>query len=213
MIFKISGTFFKAQVDHLGNNYIPGTYGKYGKMHEIDPVQVLNYRHLSIEHVSSFLFMKFSFWSIGKSNESYIKEGVEIFTKRINHYFTAEWTIIPVPKNAGMMSEMDLKKKEGNIILEWLKPDDYLVALDEKGKILNSESLASFIQQRASESTKNIVFVIGGAFGLDDMVLQKAKLKWSLSQLTFPHQLVRLILSEQIYRACTILHNEKYHHK
>jgi 23S rRNA (pseudouridine1915-N3)-methyltransferase len=99
------------------------------------------------------------------------------------------------------------------IILDWLKADDFLVALDEKGKQLTSEGLSLFIQQRATESTKNIVFVIGGAFGLDEMVLQKAKLKWSLSQLTFPHQLVRLILAEQIYRACTILQNEKYHHK
>jgi len=157
--------------------------------------------------------MKLSFWTIGKTNEAYVKEGIEVFTKRINHYFTAEWTIIPVPKNAGMMSEMDLKKKEGAIILDWLKADDFLVALDENGKQFSSEGLAEFIQQRATESTKNIVFVIGGAFGLDDMVLQKAKIKWSLSKLTFPHQLVRLILAEQVYRACTILKNEKYHHK
>ena len=157
--------------------------------------------------------MKLSFWTVGKSNEAYVKDGIEVFTKRINHYFNAEWTIIPVPKNAGMMSEMDLKKKEGAIILDWLKADDFLVALDENGKQLSSEGLAEFIQQRATESTKNIVFVIGGAFGLDEMVLQKAKLKWSLSKLTFPHQLVRLILAEQIYRACTILKNEKYHHK
>lgn len=157
--------------------------------------------------------MKLSFWTIGKSNEAYVKDGIEVFTKRINHYFNAEWTIIPVPKNAGMLSEMDLKKKEGTIILEWLKADDFLVALDENGKQFSSEELADFIQQRATESKKNIVFVIGGAFGLDEMVLQKAKLKWSLSKLTFPHQLVRLILAEQIYRACTILKNEKYHHK
>ena len=157
--------------------------------------------------------MKLLFWSIGKSNEPYVKEGVEEFTKRIRHYFPVEWTIIPMPKNAGMMSEMDLKKKEGAIILEWLKPDDYLVALDEKGKEFTSEKFAGFLQQRATESTRQIVFVIGGAFGLDEMVLQKAKLRWSLSQLTFPHQMVRLILAEQVYRACTILHHEKYHHK
>lgn len=111
------------------------------------------------------------------------------------------------------MSEMDLKKKEGEIILQWLKPDDYLVALDEHGKQFSSEALADFLQERATASTKNIVFVIGGAFGLDEQVLKKAKTTWSLSQLTFPHQLVRLILAEQVYRACTILHNEKYHHK
>jgi 23S rRNA (pseudouridine1915-N3)-methyltransferase len=157
--------------------------------------------------------MKISLWSIGKANESYVKEGIADFTKRISKYFPVEWTIIPVPKNAGMMSEMDLKKKEGEIILQWLKQDDYLVALDEHGRQLSSEGLSEFLQERASASTKNIVFIIGGAFGLDEAVLKKAKLKWSLSQLTFPHQLVRLILAEQVYRACTILKNEKYHHK
>jgi 23S rRNA (pseudouridine1915-N3)-methyltransferase len=157
--------------------------------------------------------MKISLWSIGKSNESYIKEGVEEFTKRISKYFPVEWTIIPVPKNAGMLSEMDLKKREGEIIFQWLKPDDYLIALDEHGKQFTSEGLALFIQQRASESTKHLVFLIGGAYGLDEPVLKRAKTKWSLSQLTFPHQLVRLILAEQVYRACTILRNEKYHHR
>jgi 23S rRNA (pseudouridine1915-N3)-methyltransferase len=157
--------------------------------------------------------MKISLWSIGKSNESYVKAGIEDFTKRISRYYPVDWTIIPVPKNAGMLSEMDLKKKEAEIVLQWLRPDDYLVCLDENGKGLSSEGLAQFIQARSNESVKNIVFLIGGAFGLDDQILNKAKLKWSLSQLTFPHQLVRLILAEQIYRACTILRNEKYHHK
>jgi 23S rRNA (pseudouridine1915-N3)-methyltransferase len=157
--------------------------------------------------------MKLSLWTVGKANESYVKEGIAEFTKRLGRYFPAEWTIIPVPKNAGMLSEMDLKKKEGEIILQWLKPEDYLVALDERGKSFTSETLAAFLQDRAMDSTKNIVFLIGGAFGIDEAVLQKAKLKWSLSALTFPHQLVRLILAEQLYRACSILHNEKYHHK
>ena len=157
--------------------------------------------------------MKIQFWSIGKNNEAYIKSGVEEFTQRISKYYKVEWNIIPVPKNAGMMSEMDLKKKEGEMILNFLNKEDYLVALDEKGKQLSSEGLADFIQKRANESTKTIVFLIGGAFGLDDAVLQRANFKWSLSQLVFPHQLVRLILAEQVYRACTILRNEKYHHK
>ena len=157
--------------------------------------------------------MKISFWSIGKTNEPYIKEGVEEFTRRISKYFKVEWNIIPVPKNAGMMSEMDLKKKEGEIVLEWLNKDDHLVALDERGKQLDSGSLAEFIIKRSNESTKNLVFLIGGAFGLDEAVLKRANYKWSLSALTFPHQLVRLILAEQVYRACTIIRNEKYHHK
>ena len=165
---------------------------------------------------TAFLFlpvMKISFWSIGKNNEPYIKEGVEEFTRRISKYFKVQWTIIPVPKNAAMMSEMDLKKKEGETILEWLEKDDYLVALDERGKQLSSEGLATFIQARANASVKNIIFLVGGAYGIDEAVLKRADYKWSLSQLTFPHQLVRLVLAEQVYRACTILKNEKYHHK
>lgn len=157
--------------------------------------------------------MKLEFWAIGKNNEPYVKTGVEEFTSRIHKYFKAEWNIIPVPKNAGMLSEMDLKKREGETILEWLKKDDWLVALDEKGKQFSSQKLAAFIQARANESVKKLVFVIGGAFGLDNAVLKRANYVWSLSELTFPHQLVRLILAEQIYRACTIVKNEKYHHQ
>lgn len=157
--------------------------------------------------------MKISIWTIGKSHEPYVKEGIAEFTKRIKKYFPVEWTILPVPKNAGMLSEMDLRRKEAEMVLDWLKQDDYLVALDEHGKQFSSEGLAEFLQEKGNDRTKNIVFLIGGAFGLDDIILKKAKVKWSLSQLTFPHQLVRLILSEQLYRACTILKNEKYHHK
>lgn len=159
-----------------------------------------------------FRDMKVSFWSVGKNHEAYIKTGVEDFTRRISKYFKTDWTIIPMPKNAGMLSEMDLKKKEGETILQWLDKDDYLVALDERGKQMTSEGLAAFIQSRANESCRNLVFLIGGAYGLDEAVLKRADFKWSLSQLVFPHQLVRLILAEQVYRACTILRNEKYHH-
>jgi 23S rRNA (pseudouridine1915-N3)-methyltransferase len=157
--------------------------------------------------------MKIQFWSIGKDHEAYVKAGIEDFTKRISKYFPVEWNIIPVPKNAGMMSEMDLKKKEGEMIVDWLRKGDYLVALDEHGKEMSSEKLADFLQSKANDSVKTLVFVIGGAFGLDEAVLQKANYKWSLSKLTFPHQMARLILSEQVYRACTIIRNEKYHHR
>jgi len=112
-----------------------------------------------------------------------------------------------------MLSEMDLKKKEGQMILAWLKKEDCLVALDENGKQLSSAGLAEFLQKKSNESVKNLVFLIGGAFGLDDAVLKRAHFRWSLSELTFPHQLVRLMLAEQVYRACTIIRNEKYHHK
>ena len=156
--------------------------------------------------------MKIQFWSVGKSHESYIKEGVDIFTRRIGHYYPVEWSIIPMPKNAGTLSEMDLKKKESEMIMGLLQQTDYLVLLDEKGKEMSSEELAGFIESRGNESIKNIVFLIGGAYGVTDEIKKRAHYKWSLSRLVFPHQLVRLILAEQIYRACTIIRNEKYHH-
>ena len=96
--------------------------------------------------------------------------------------------------------------------MSMLGKDDFLVALDEKGKHFTSTELSVFIQNRANEGQKQLIFLIGGAYGIDDTILKRANHKWSLSQLTFPHQLVRLILCEQIYRACTILRNEKYHH-
>ena len=156
--------------------------------------------------------MKLQFWTIGKSHEPYVKEGIELFTKRITNYYPVEWHIIAMPKNAGTLSETELKKKEGEIVLNELQKEDYLVLLDERGKQLTSEGVAAFIQSRGNESIKNIVFLIGGAYGVSDVVIQRANYKWSLSPLVFPHQLVRLILAEQLYRACSINRNEKYHH-
>lgn len=156
--------------------------------------------------------MRIELWSFGKAHEPYVKSGIEEFTKRLNHYFKTEWILIPTPKNTGMLSELDLKKKEGAIILDWLGPDDYLVLLDERGKNITSIELATFLQKKADIGTKKIVFLIGGAFGVDPTVQQRAQFTWSLSKLVFPHQLVRLMLAEQLYRAGTILKNEKYHH-
>lgn len=157
--------------------------------------------------------MKFSFISIGKDHEPFVKAGVDMFTKRIQNYYKTDWILVPAPKNAGALSEQELKKKEGETILNLLDKDDSLVALEERGKMLSSEGLAQLIQARANSSTRRVVFLIGGAYGLDEAVLKRADFKWSLSELVFPHQLVRLILAEQVYRACTILKNEKYHHK
>lgn len=159
-----------------------------------------------------FYRMKFQFWTIGKSHESYVREGIELFTKRISNYYHVDWNILPIPKNTATLSEMDMKKKEGEMIIGFLQKDDYLVLLDETGKQLSSEELANFLQVRANESTKNIVFLIGGAYGVSDAVKKRANYQWSLSKLVFPHQLVRLILAEQVYRACSINRNEKYHH-
>lgn len=152
-------------------------------------------------------------WSVGKSHETYVKQGIEDFTARIGKYYPVAWQIIAPPKNAGLLSEPDLKKKEAEIISSLLKPEEYLCLLDERGTAFSSDGLALFLQQRGNESVRQLVFLIGGAFGVDDVLLKRANKLWSLSQLTFPHQLVRLILAEQVYRACTILRNEKYHHK
>jgi 23S rRNA (pseudouridine1915-N3)-methyltransferase len=157
--------------------------------------------------------MKISLWTIGKAHEPYIREGVEEFTGRLSRYFPAEWKIIAPPKQAASMNEEQLKKAEGVIILSMLEKDDHLVVLDERGKMPDSIGLAAMIQAKANESVKQLVFLIGGAYGIDAAVIQRAQFKWSLSALTFPHQLVRLILAEQLYRACTILRNEKYHHR
>jgi 23S rRNA (pseudouridine1915-N3)-methyltransferase len=156
--------------------------------------------------------MKLQFWTIGKGNDAYVKQGVELFTKRIANYYPVEWNILPTPKNAGSFNETVLKIKEGEIILNGLQKEDYLVLLDERGKQMNSEGVAAFIQARANESVKNLLFLIGGAYGVSEAVVHRANYKWSLSQLVFPHQLARLILAEQVYRACSINRNEKYHH-
>ncbi len=155
--------------------------------------------------------MKIFFWSVGKAHELYFKEGINLFTNRISHYYAVEWKIFPSP-GYGSLSEEQIKKREASVLLNALKNDDVLIALDEKGKQWTSVELAGFIQQKANESSKSIIFLIGGAYGIHESVFKRCAFKWSLSQLVFPHQLVRLILAEQIYRACTIIRNEKYHH-
>ncbi len=156
--------------------------------------------------------MKIHFWSIGKNHESFVKEGVEQFTKRISNYFPVEWTIIPMPKNAGVMEAAILKIKEAEVLTALINKEDYVVLLDERGKTLTSEAFSKFIEQRTVESVRNLIFIIGGAYGVSDSIIKRANYKWSLSALVFPHQLVRLILAEQVYRACSIMRNEKYHH-
>ena len=157
--------------------------------------------------------MKIQLWSIGKPHEASLKTAIDDFTKRMSRYFPVEWKIIPGPKNSATLPEEELKIKEAELIISLLKKDDYLVILDERGEMFTSERLATFIESRSNQSIKNLVFLIGGAFGLDNAIVSRANQKWSLSQLTFPHQLVRLVVAEQLYRACTILKNEKYHHK
>lgn len=156
--------------------------------------------------------MKIQFISIGKQHEPMVSEAIEEFTKRIKNYFPVEWFIIKPLKNAATLSAAELKKAEAGLILNSLQKEDYLIVLDEKGKQLTSIELANFIQQKINAGNRKIIFLIGGAFGVDEVILKRADFTWSLSKLVFPHMLVRLILAEQIYRACTILNNEKYHH-
>ncbi len=156
--------------------------------------------------------MKIHLWSVGKPHDGYVKQGVDDFTQRILKYYPVAWKIIAPARQTVNTSEADIKKQEAQNILQLLDKDDYLVLLEEKGKLLSSVELANWLQQRANQSTRNLIFLIGGAFGVDDSINARANFKWSLSALVFPHQLVRLILAEQIYRACTINRNEKYHH-
>lgn len=157
--------------------------------------------------------MKIQLWSIGKAHESYVNEGVEDFTRRILKYYPVEWRIFPSAKHTANSVENDIKKTEAQTILNALQKDDYLVLLDENGKQISSRQLASFLKSRANGSVRQLVFLIGGSFGVNDYIKLRSNFTWSLSQLVFPHQLVRLMLTEQIYRACTIIRNEKYHHE
>jgi 23S rRNA (pseudouridine1915-N3)-methyltransferase len=156
--------------------------------------------------------MKISFWTIGKDHDAALKGAITDFTNRVSKYYSVEWKFIPSPKNAGSLPEAELKKREGASVLEMLNKDDYLVLLDERGKQLSSPELAVLLQSRANDSKRQLIFLIGGAFGVEEAVAARANFKWSLSSLTFPHQVVRLLLAEQVYRACTIQRNEKYHH-
>ncbi|ASZ13046.1 23S rRNA (pseudouridine(1915)-N(3))-methyltransferase RlmH [Chitinophaga pendula] len=157
--------------------------------------------------------MKIQLWSIGKDNDPYIRDGIAIFQKRLQHYVDFELKLIPTVKQAASLSIAELKKQEAKLILGMLQPNDYLVALDEHGKMKTTVELAELLQQRTNAGTRQLILLIGGAFGLDSTILERAQLKFSLSPLTFPHQLVRLIMTEQLYRAYTVLNNEKYHHQ
>lgn len=156
--------------------------------------------------------MKLVFWSVGGKHEPFVQEGIDMFTKRITRYFPCEWKIVAPPKHAAAMEEAILRDAESRILLESLEPADYVVLLDERGRMLDSPGLAKIMQERATNGARKIHFIIGGAFGVNETMRNRADLVWQLSKLVFPHQLVRLLLAEQVYRACTIIRGEKYHH-
>lgn len=156
--------------------------------------------------------MKIEVWTFGKENKSYVEEGVELFTKRIKHYAPFEMKILSAGKKSSKLKPEDLKKKEAEVVFEKLSTNQTLVTLDEKGKPLSSVGLSRFIATRQLAADKTLVFLIGGAYGVDNKVLQKSLKVISLSALVFPHQIVRLIMVEQIYRAFSILNHQPYHH-
>jgi 23S rRNA (pseudouridine1915-N3)-methyltransferase len=157
--------------------------------------------------------MKVQLWSFGKENETYISEGMKMFSQRLQHYCDFELKFLNAGKNAGTLPPEELKKQEARVLLSILEPYHILIVLDERGKEVTSQQLALLLDKQQMLSARTLIFLIGGAYGIDESILLKAREVISLSRLTFPHQLVRLLFTEQIYRAFTILKHEKYHHQ
>jgi len=157
--------------------------------------------------------MKIVLITIGKTNEKYLIDGISNYQKRLKHYINFEMTEIVNIKNTKNLSELELMKKEGELILKQIQSSDYLVLLDDKGKDFTSPKFAQKLQQWMLSGKKRLVFVVGGAYGFSEEVYQRGNEKISLSKMTFSHQMVRLFFVEQIYRGYTILNNEPYHHE
>ena len=151
--------------------------------------------------------------TIGATSYSFIKEGVEEYEKRLRKYFKFELVAIPDVKNRGKLNPIDLKAEEAILINKQTKATDTLILLDERGKEFDSINFARFLQKALANKNGNIVFVVGGMYGFDETLKQKANHLISLSRMTSSHQLIRLIFVEQLYRACTILNGEPYHNE
>jgi len=157
--------------------------------------------------------MKICLLVIGKTDEVYLQNGIELFLKRIPHYISFEMKAIPDIKNSKNLSEDQQKEKEGELILQQLSTSDELFLLDEQGMEVSSVEFARFLEKKMISGIKRLVFVIGGPYGFSGSVYSRANGKVSLSKMTFSHQMVRLIFLEQLYRAMTILKGEPYHHQ
>ncbi|HEY8403086.1 MAG TPA: 23S rRNA (pseudouridine(1915)-N(3))-methyltransferase RlmH [Flavobacteriales bacterium] len=155
--------------------------------------------------------MKIRVLSIGKTSTPFIKEGVAFYLKRLEHYCRLEYVELPDVPQKGLTTAAG-KIKEAELILKNLKPEDVLVLLDEKGTEYTSRGFANFLQKKMNAGTRSLVFVVGGAFGFSKELYAKADNTLSFSQMTFPHELIRLFVAEQLYRAHTILKGENYHH-
>ena len=146
--------------------------------------------------------------AVGKKHESWVADGIERYEKRLKRPFDVEWVLLPHSAREGLSA----RKDESERILSRLRDDEYIVLLDERGKMIDSPALARHLLAPL-ESSKNVTVIIGGAYGVDESVHTRADFVWSLSPLVFPHQLVRLILAEQLYRAQEIAGGRPYHHE
>ena len=157
--------------------------------------------------------MKITLLTVGKTDKDWVKQGIDIYASRMKHYFPFSIVEIPELKNASSLSQDQIKTKEGELILKNVKPADDVILLDERGREFSSMEFAKVLQDKISYTGKDIVFVIGGAYGFSDAVRQRSNSKISLSRMTFSHQMVRAIFVEQLYRAFTIMKGEPYHHE
>ena len=156
--------------------------------------------------------MKISLLVVGKTTDSRLEALIDEYTKRLKHYVSFELVVVPDSKNAKSLSEEQLKTQEGLEILRRLTPSMEVYLLDEHGREFRSIEYADWLQKRMA-SGKDLTLVIGGAYGFSPAVYERANGKISLSQMTFSHQMIRLLAVEQLYRAMTILRNEPYHHE
>ena len=157
--------------------------------------------------------MKIQLIVIGKTAQPFVRLGLEEFSGRLKHYLPFEMEVIPELKNTKNLSIEQQKEKEGEYLLKSFQPGDCIVLLDEKGKEMSSMQFAEYLGKKSQVVSKRLVFVIGGAYGFSPHVYETAHEKIALSQMTFSHQLIRLIFAEQLYRAMTIINHEPYHHE
>ncbi len=157
--------------------------------------------------------MKIKVLAIGKTDDKNLQALIGKYEKRLRHYVGFDMEVIPDVKKAKSLSTEEQKRLEGESILKKLQPGDLLVLLDERGKEFRSLGFAQYLQKKMNAGTRNLVLVIGGPYGFSEEVYSRANERISLSKMTFSHQMIRLFLVEQIYRAFTILRNEPYHHE
>ena len=157
--------------------------------------------------------MKITFIIVGKTGDAYLKEGIEKYVKRLKHYTRLTIVEIDELKNTKALTREQQKAKEAELILKKILPLDHVILLDENGTELSSTQFAAYIDKKALGPASNMVFVVGGPYGFDQSVYERANDKLSLSTMTFSHQMVRLFFVEQLYRAFTILKGEPYHHE